>query len=64
MLFRSDVAMIEQADYCIVAADKTKFWRSAFAKIGDISVADYLVTNTEFSSEHLAEIEALGIKII
>ena len=59
-----DVAMIEQADCCIVAADKTKFWRSAFAKIGDISVADYLVTNTEFSSEHLAEIEMLGIKII
>ena len=59
-----DVAMINQADCCIVAADKTKFGRSAFAKIGDISVADYLVTNTDFSSERLAEIEALGIKII
>ena len=59
-----DVAMIEQADCCIVAADKTKFWRSAFAKIGDISVADYLVTNTGFTHERLAELEALGIKII
>ena len=59
-----DLAMIEQSDTCIVAADKTKFWRSAFAKISDMSVADYLVTNTEFSHEKLAEIEALGIKIL
>ncbi len=59
-----DLAMIEQSDCCIVAADKTKFWRSAFAKIGDMSVADYLVTNTGFSHERLAEIEALGIKIM
>ena len=59
-----DLAMIEQSDTCIVAADKTKFWRSAFAKISDISVADYLVTNTGFSHEKLAEIEELGIKIM
>lgn len=59
-----DLAMIEQSDTCIVAADKTKFWRSAFAKISDMSVADYIVTNTEFSHEKLAEIEALGIKIL
>ena len=56
--------MIEQSDCCIVAADKTKFWRSAFAKISDLSVADFLVTNSSYKDERLSEISALGIEIL
>lgn len=59
-----DLAMIEQSDCCIVAADKTKFWRSAFAKISDLSVADFLVTNSSYKDERLSEISALGIEIL
>jgi DeoR/GlpR family transcriptional regulator of sugar metabolism len=59
-----DLAMIEQSNCCIVAADRTKFWRRAFAKISDISVANYLVTNSDFSDERLDEIKELGINIL
>ena len=59
-----DLAMIEQSACCIVAADKTKFWRSAFAKISDIKVADYLVTNSDFNDERLEEIKELGVEIL
>lgn len=59
-----DLAMIEQSNCCIVAADRTKFWRRAFAKISDISVANYLVTNSDFSDERLEEIKELGINIL
>lgn len=59
-----DLAMIEQSKCCIVAADKTKFWRSAFAKISEIKVADYLVTNSELDDGRLDEIKALGIEIL
>ena len=59
-----DLAMIEQSKCCIVAADKTKFWRSAFAKISEIEVADYLVTNSGFDDGRLEEIKALGIEIL
>ena len=38
-------AMLEQSDCCIVAADRSKFGHSALAKIADLSVADYVVTN-------------------
>ena len=59
-----DLAMIEQSECCIVAADRSKFWRKAFAKISDISVADYLVTNSGYDDEKLAELKAFGINII
>ena len=45
------MAMIEQSDCCIVAADRSKFGHSAFAKISDLSVADYIVTNGQISTE-------------
>lgn len=59
-----DMEMIERAGCCIVAADRSKFWRRAFAKISDISVADYLVTNSDFTDERLAEIRERGIEIL
>ena len=59
-----DLAMIEQSSCRIVAADKTKFWRSAFAKISDVSVADYLVTNSAFEDSRLDEIKKLNVTIL
>ena len=59
-----DLAMIEQSDLCIVAADHTKFGRSAFAKISDLSVADYLVTNSEMTREQLEEFKLHGVEVL
>lgn len=59
-----DRAMIEQSDRCIVAADYSKFYHSAFAKISDISVADSIVTNTCPEKELLQEFNDMGIDII
>lgn len=58
-----DRAMIEQSNCCIVAADYSKFCRSAFVKISDISVADYIVTNSSADSETLEKLEECGINI-
>jgi DeoR/GlpR family transcriptional regulator of sugar metabolism len=55
--------MIEQSECCIVAADKTKFGKSAFAKISDIGVADYLITNSDLDRNTLSDIKKLGIEI-
>lgn len=59
-----DTAMIEQADLCIVAADRSKFGHSAFAKISDLSVADYVVTNGQISAEIAEALAANGVTII
>lgn len=59
-----DLAMIQQSECRIIAADRSKFWRNAFAKISDVSVADYIVTNSLLKNERLTEITDLGIKIL
>lgn len=58
-----DKTMIEQSDYCIVAADLSKFERTAFAKISDSSVADYIYTNSSIGEEIYNELSKSGIKI-
>jgi DeoR/GlpR family transcriptional regulator of sugar metabolism len=59
-----DVAMIEQSALCIIAADRTKFGHCAFAKISDISVADYIVTSPPVSNELFDVLAAMGVKIV
>ncbi|MBE6601673.1 MAG: DeoR/GlpR transcriptional regulator [Ruminococcaceae bacterium] len=59
-----DIAMLEQSDTCIVAADRSKFGHKAFAKISDISVADYIVTNGSFSDEAKEEFQTLGVTLL
>ena len=59
-----DIAMLEQSDTCIVAADSSKIGHRAFAKISDVSVADYIVTNSSPDSELLAEFSAQGVKML
>jgi DeoR/GlpR family transcriptional regulator of sugar metabolism len=59
-----DVAMIEQSDCCIIAADHTKFGHSAFAKISDLSVADYIVTNGQPSPELTESFAQQGVTVL
>ncbi len=58
-----DRAMIEQSNCCIVAADHSKFGRSAFVKISDVNVADYIVTNGSADKETIALLKENGINI-
>lgn len=58
-----DRIMIEQADRCIVAADNSKFYHSAFVKISDLSVADCIVTNSPPDKSHLQEFKEMGMNI-
>ena len=59
-----DLAMIEQSKLCIVAADRSKLYRSAFAKISDVSVAHCIVTNAPLESGLIRELEELGVKVL
>ena len=59
-----DVAMIEGSDCRIIAADHSKFGHCAFAKISEIGVADYVVTDVMPSKEKLEEFELLGVKVL
>ena len=57
-------AMIEQSDCCIIAADHSKFGHTAFAKISDLSVADYIVTNGALNRELTEELDACGVTVL
>ena len=59
-----DVAMINQADLCIVAADHSKFRHSAFAKISELSVADYIVTDHQMSRELADVLAEKGVTVM
>jgi DeoR/GlpR family transcriptional regulator of sugar metabolism len=59
-----DVAMIESSDCRIIAADHSKFGHCAFAKISEIDVADYIITDVMPSGEKLEEFELLGVKVL
>lgn len=59
-----DVAMIEQSNCRIIAADHSKFGHSAFVKISDASVADYIVTNDQLSRELTEELNKQGVTIL
>lgn len=59
-----DLAMIRQSDVRIVAADSSKIGYSAFARISDLSVADYIVTDAPVSDELAKLLLSLKVKII
>ena len=59
-----DRIMIEQSDKCIVAADYSKFNRSAFVKIADIAIADCIVTNAPVDEKMLSEFEDTKTQIL
>lgn len=58
-----DRIMLEQSSINIVAADHTKFNRCAFTKISELSVADYIVTDTNVPDTLKNKITKQSIKI-
>lgn len=58
-----DRIMLEQASVNIVAADHSKFDRRAFTKISDLSVADYIVTDTDVPEALKAKFSKHSIEI-
>ena len=59
-----DVAMIEQSAVRIIAADHTKFGHVAFAKISDVSVADYIITNNSADISLFSSLKEAGVEVI
>ncbi|MBE6701449.1 MAG: DeoR/GlpR transcriptional regulator [Ruminococcaceae bacterium] len=59
-----DRIMIKNSDCCIVAADHSKFNRTAFTKISNLSVSDYIVTDSSTAPEFIRELKELGIKTV
>lgn len=58
-----DRVMIEQSDCCIVVADGSKLYHTAFAKISDIDVADCIITNEPPAEEFLKSFSELEIDV-
>lgn len=56
--------MIEQSDCCIIAADRSKFGHSAFAKISNLAVADYIVTNGQLNQELSETLSENGVTVL
>jgi DeoR/GlpR family transcriptional regulator of sugar metabolism len=57
-------AMIKQSECRIIAADHSKFGHSAFAKISDLSVADYIVTNGHLTPDLAKTFEENGVTVL
>ena len=58
-----DRIMLQQSSVNIVAAAHSKFDRRAFTKISDLSVADYIVTDTEVPDKIKSKLSKHSIKI-
>ncbi len=58
-----DRIMLQQSGVNIVAADHSKFDRRAFTKISDLSVADYIVTDTDIPETTKGKFSKNSIKI-
>ena len=59
-----DEAMIEQSDCRIIAADHSKFGHSAFVKISDLQVADYIATDKPIPSDIAEELSTIGVTVL
>ncbi len=59
-----DRVMLEQANTSFVAADFSKLNRTAFTKISDLSVADYIVTDRSVPSKLKREVTKQGVGIL
>ena len=58
-----DRIMIEQSSLKIIAADYSKFNRTAFTKICDLNAADYIVTNEDIPHKLKTDIVKHGLTI-
>jgi DeoR/GlpR family transcriptional regulator of sugar metabolism len=59
-----DRTMIEQSELCIIAADSSKFGRTAFTSVSGVDVADVIVTNKELDALMLSEFEKREITVV
>jgi len=58
-----DRIMINNSNFKIIAADRSKFCRTALSKISDLSTADCIVTNAEIPKDMKEKIIEKGITI-
>lgn len=58
-----DRIMLQNSNVKIIAADCSKFHRTAFSKISELSTADYIVTNTDLPKDMKDEILDHGITL-
>lgn len=59
-----DKMMMQQSEMCIIAADKSKFRRNAFAKISGLDSADIIVTNCTLNSAEKKVLDSVGISLV
>ncbi len=57
-------AMIEAASEVVLVADSTKIGKVAFATLGPVDLAHYLVTDDGITNEQRSGFEARGVKVI
>jgi DeoR/GlpR family transcriptional regulator of sugar metabolism len=56
--------MIETAERAVVLADSSKFGRNAFAHIGELSIADTLITETAPPAEIVTALAEAGVELL
>jgi len=56
--------MIETAERAVVLADSSKFGRNAFAHIGELSIADTLITETAPPAEIVSALAEAGVELL
>jgi DeoR/GlpR family transcriptional regulator of sugar metabolism len=56
--------MIERAERVVVLADSSKFGRNAFAHIGELSLADSVITETAPAAEIGAALAEAGVELL
>jgi len=59
-----DKLMMERADQSIIIADYTKLGRESFARIDQVTAADYLITNSCADEAELERLQKRGLQII
>lgn len=56
--------MVESAERAVVLADSSKFGRNAFAHIGELSIADTLITDRLPAAEIVAALAEAGVELL
>jgi len=57
-------SMLAQAEQRVLVADRTKFDKMSFKKIGEISDLDYLVTDKQLSDAWTEKLAKSNVKVI
>ncbi|ULE32301.1 DeoR/GlpR family DNA-binding transcription regulator [Mycobacterium sp. IDR2000157661] len=57
-------AMVQSANYVVVAADSTKMGREEFVSFAPLSSVDTLITDSEISDEDRADLISRGVEVV